>query len=312
MPINIPNQLPAKKILEKENIFVMGKNRALHQDIRPLKIVIVNLMPTKIATETQLLRMLSNTPLQIEVELLRMASHDSIHTSQEHLKSFYKTFEEIRSQRYDGLIITGAPVEHLLFEEVDYWEELKDIMKWSEKNITSTVYICWAAQAGLYHHYGIGKKLRKDKIFGIFSHDVVDSRSPLLRGFNEEFLAPHSRHTEVSSQDIKKVKDLKIIADSDEAGVYIVTSLDERKIFVIGHLEYDVDTLKSEYLRDKEKGLPIDIPKNYFPNNDPLKPPVNNWRSYGFLFFSNWLNYYVYQTTPYNWLNKQRYPSLAS
>ncbi len=305
MPINIPNQLPAKKILEKENIFVMGKNRALHQDIRPLKIVIVNLMPTKIQTETQLLRMLSNTPLQIEIELIHMATHNSTHTSQEHFRSFYKTFEEIRGRRYDGLIITGAPVEHLPFEEVDYWEELKEIMKWSEKNVTSTVYLCWAAQAGLYYHYGLGKKLMKEKMFGIFVHHIADYKSSILRGFNDEFLAPHSRHTEVSSQDIEKVKDLKIIAASDEAGVYIVTTLDERKIFVIGHLEYDVDTLKSEYLRDKEKGLLIDIPENYFPNNDPSKFPVNSWRSYGFLFFSNWLNYCVYQTTPYNWINKQ-------
>lgn len=305
MPINIPNQLPAKKILEKENIFVMGKSLALHQDIRPLKIVIVNLMPTKIATETQLIRMLSNTPLQIEIELLHMATHNSTHTSQEHFKSFYKTFKEIRTRRYDGLIVTGAPVEHLPFEEVDYWEELKEILKWSEKNVTSTVYLCWAAQAGLYYHYGIGKKLMKDKMFGIFQHHITDHKSPILRGFNDEFLAPHSRHTEVSAKDIKKVKDLKIIADSDEAGVYIVTSRDERKIFVIGHLEYNADTLKSEYLRDREKGLPIDIPKNYFPDDDPSKSPVNSWRSYGFLFFSNWLNYCVYQTTPYNWINKQ-------
>jgi homoserine O-succinyltransferase len=282
----------------------MGKSRALRQDIRPLKIVIVNLMPTKIATETQLIRMLSNTPLQIEIELLHMATHNSTHTSQEHFKSFYKTFEEIRERRYDGLIVTGAPVEHLPFEEVDYWEELKEILKWSDKNITSTVYLCWAAQAGLYYHYGIGKKLMKDKMFGIFPHRIADHKSPLLRGFNDEFLAPHSRHTEVSSQDIEKVRGLKIIADSEEAGVYIVTSADERKIFVIGHLEYDADTLKSEYFRDREKGLVIDIPKNYFPNDDPSKSPLNSWRSFGFLFFSNWLNYCVYQTTPYNWVNK--------
>jgi homoserine O-succinyltransferase len=261
-------------------------------------------MPTKIATETQLIRMLSNTPLQIEIELLHMASHNSTHTSKEHFRSFYKTFEEIRTRRYDGLVVTGAPVEHLPFEKVDYWEELKDILKWSEKNVTSTVYLCWAAQAGLYYHYGIGKKLMKGKAFGIFAHRIADYKSPILRGFNDEFLAPHSRHTEVSSKDIKEVRDLKIIADSDEAGVYIVTSADERKIFVIGHLEYDADTLKNEYLRDREKGLPIDIPKNYFPDDDPSRPPLNSWRSFGFLFFSNWLNYCVYQTTPYNWINK--------
>lgn len=304
MPINIPGRLPAKKILEKENIFVMGRSRALHQDIRPLKIVIVNLMPTKIATETQLIRMLSNTPLQIEIELVHMASHNSANTSPEHFKWFYKTFDEIKKRKYDGLIITGAPVEQLPFEEVDYWEELKEIMKWSEKNVTSTVYLCWAAQAGLFYHYGIGKQLLKRKVFGIFSHYISDPKSPLLRGFNDEFLAPHSRHTEVKAGNIKKIKDLKIIAESDEAGVYIITSQNESKIFVIGHLEYDADTLKNEYLRDLEKSLPIDIPKNYFPNDDPSKPPFNLWRSYGFLFFSNWLNYCVYQTTPYNWINK--------
>lgn len=303
MPINIPDKLPAKKILEKENVFVMGKNRAIHQDIRPLKIALVNLMPLKIETETQILRMLSNTPVQVEFELLRTASHDSIHTSQEHLKGFYKTFKDIKKHRFDGLIITGAPVEHLEFTDVDYWDELQEIMDWSDKNVTSTLHICWAAQAGLYHHYGIKKYPTSRKVFGVFHHRVLNRQSPLMRGFDDNFFAPHSRHTEIRASDIKKKKKLEILSQSDEAGVYIVASCDGSKIFVTGHSEYDPHTLQKEYERDLGKGLPIDVPKNYFPFDDPKNVPLFTWRSHAFLLYSNWLNYYVYQTTPYNWID---------
>jgi len=302
MPITIPNRLPAKEVLEKENVFLMGKNRALHQDIRPLRIGILNLMPQKIETETQLLRMLSNTPLQVEIEFIQLSSHDSKHTSKDHLEIFYKKFSEIKNQRLDGLIITGAPVEHLRFEEVDYWEELKEIMTWSKKNVTSTLYICWAAQAGLYFHYGINKYLAEKKVFGVFEHQIVDKQAPLMRGFDDAFVVPHSRHTEILEKDIKKIKDLEILSLSKEAGVHAIATKDGSKIFVTGHSEYDSHTLKNEYERDLRKGLKIDMPKHYFPNDNPKKLPVVNWRSHAFLLYSNWLNYYVYQTTPYNWI----------
>ena len=302
MPINIPNRLPAKDVLEKENVFLMGKNRALHQDIRPLKIGILNLMPLKIETETQLLRMLSNTPLQVEVELIQLSSHVSKNTSEGHIKSFYKKFSEIKDQRLDGLIITGAPVEHLKFEEVDYWEELKKVMQWSEKNVISTLYICWAAQAGLYYHYGINKYPVNKKVFGIFEHQTVNKQSPLMRGFDDTFVVPHSRHTEIREKDIKKIKSLQILSLSKEAGVHIVASKDGSKIFVTGHSEYDSHTLGKEYERDLKKGLEIEIPKYYYPDNNTKNAPIVNWRSHAFLLYSNWLNYYVYQTTPYNWV----------
>jgi homoserine O-succinyltransferase len=305
MPIKIIDTLPAKKILEKENVFVMGKRKALHQDIRPIKIAIVNLMPLKIETETQLLRMLSNTPLQVEVELVHLATHQSRHTPKEHLESFYKTFPEIKNHRFDGLIITGAPVEHLSFEEVDYWQELKDIMKWSEKNVTSTLYICWAAQAGLYYHYGINKYLKEKKVFGIFPHKAKKPTAPLLRGFDDVFLVPHSGHTEISAADIQKIPELEILSVSKEAGVHIVASKDGSKVFVTGHSEYDELTLKNEYERDLKKGLAIEMPKYYFPYDDPINSPIVRWRSHAFLLYSNWLNYYVYQTTPYNWITQK-------
>lgn len=305
MPINIPDQLPAKEILESENIFVMGKRRALRQDIRALKIVLVNLMPTTIETETQILRMLSNTPLQAEVTFLHMASHDSAHTPKTHFDAFYKIFKDIKNQRFDGLIITGAPVEHLEFEQVDYWQELREIMRWSEKNVTSTMFLCWAAQAGLYFHYGIKKYPLKQKIFGVFPHRVINRESPLTRGFDETFFVPHSRHTAVKAADIKKVKDLEILVTSKEAGIHIVASKDGSKVYVMGHSEYDPCTLQKEYERDLNKGLPIKIPRNYFLGNNSSQPPVVNWRSHGFLLYLNWLNYFVYQTTPYNWIGTQ-------
>lgn len=303
MPINIPDKLPAKEVLEKENVFVMGKKRALRQDIRALKIVLVNLMPAKIETETQILRMLSNTPLQIEITFLRMVSHQSIHIPEAHFDAFYKTFKDIKNQRFDGLIITGAPVEHLEFEKVDYWQELQEIIRWSEKNVTSALYLCWAAQAGLYIHYGIKKYPLKQKIFGVFPHHVINRKSPLTRGFDGTFFVPHSRHTAVKAADIKKVKDLEILVTSEQAGIHIVSSKDSSRVFVMGHSEYDPHTLQNEYERDLKKNLPINIPKNYFLDNDPAKSPVVNWRSHGFLLYFNWLNYFVYQTTPYNWID---------
>lgn len=300
MPIKIADRLPATKQLAKENIFVMTEKRAAEQDIRPLKIAIVNLMPEKIKTETQLLRLLSNSPLQVDVDLVQMSSHDSKNTSEEHLTKFYKTFEEIRSQKYDGMIITGAPVENLEYEEVDYWEELKDIMEWSKTHVTSTLHICWGAQAGLYYHYGIPKYQLKEKCSGVFKHEVGRGTSKLVRGFDSEFYAPHSRHTEVRAEDIKKVPELEILADSPEAGVYIVTVAKGKRIFVMGHSEYDPDTLKNEYERDKAKGMNPNIPAHYFTDDDPSKPPVVRWRSHAHLLFANWLNYFVYQITPYN------------
>ncbi len=300
MPIRIPDKLPATKQLRNENIFVMSEKKAMHQDIRPLKIVIVNLMPTKITTETQLLRLLSNSPLQTEIEFLQMDSHKSKNTPHEHLKTFYKTFDKIKDSRFDGMIITGAPVENLEFEKVDYWDELVKIMDWSTTHVTSTLHICWAAQAGLYYHYGVPKYPLKEKCSGIFKHKVNRKTAKLVRGFDNEFYAPHSRNTEVRAEDIKKIKGLEILADSKEAGVYIVFTKGGRRIFVMGHSEYDADTLKQEYFRDLEKGLNPAIPKYYFPDDNPNKKPSAVWRSHASLLFSNWLNYFVYQITPYD------------
>ena len=300
MPIRVPDKLPATAQLRNENIFVMSERKAMHQDIRPLKIVIVNLMPTKITTETQLLRLLSNSPLQVEIDFLKMKSHASKNTSYKHLEAFYKTFDEIKRSKYDGMIITGAPVENMEFEEVDYWDELVEIMEWSKTNVTSTLHICWAAQAGLYYHYGIPKYHLDKKCSGVFLHKVNRKTAKLVRGFDNYFYAPHSRHSEVRAEDIKKVKSLEILADSKEAGVYIVFTKGGRRIFVTGHSEYDINTLKDEYFRDLEKGMNPEIPKNYFPNDDPTKKPVAKWRAHASLLFSNWLNYFVYQITPYD------------
>lgn len=300
MPIRVPDRLPATRQLRNENIFVMSETKAMHQDIRPLKIVIVNLMPTKITTETQLLRLLSNSPLQTEIDFIKMRSHTSKNTSIQHLETFYKSFDEIKDSKYDGMIITGAPVEGLEYEEVDYWDELVDIMEWSSTHVTSTLHICWAAQAGLYYHYGIKKYPLKEKCSGIFLHKVLRPTAKLVRGFDSEFYAPHSRHTEVRAEDIKKVKDLEILSYSEEAGVYIVFTKKGRRIFVMGHSEYDPNTLKREYLRDLEKGLNPAVPKNYFTDDNPSKPPIVRWRSHASLLFSNWLNYFVYQITPYD------------
>ncbi len=300
MPIKIPDALPAHAVLESENIFVMTEKRAMMQDIRPLRIVILNLMPTKVATETQLMRRLSNTPLQIEIDLLHTTSHVSKNTSEEHLSSFYKTFDQIRDRRYDGMIITGAPVENLTFEEVDYWPELCEILDWAHKNVYSVLNICWAAQAALYYRYGIPKYPLEKKMFGVFRHRVLDHNEPLLRGFNDNFSAPHSRHTEVRAADIEKHPELRIISESDAAGVYIVMRRDGREFYVTGHSEYDADTLAREYFRDRDKGLEIDIPVNYFPDDIPTMHPPVTWRSNSTLLFTNWLNYYVYQTTPFD------------
>ncbi len=300
MPINIPLGLPAAEILANENIFVMPEDRATHQDIRPLRIAIVNLMPTKIATETQLLRLLGNTPLQVVVTLLRAASYTSKNTSEEHLATFYQTFDDVQNQRFDGLIITGAPVEHLAFEEVDYWQELTRIMDWSLTHVYSTLHICWGAQAALYHHYGIPKYPLSTKQFGVFAHRVTRRNTMLLRGFDDVFYAPHSRHTEVRREDIDRVGELEILAESDEAGVYIVKAKDKRHIYVTGHSEYDPLTLKAEYDRDVARGLDIAVPSNYFENDDPSRPPAVTWRAHSNLLFANWLNYHVYQETPFD------------
>ena len=300
MPIKIPNDLPAVKTLQEENIFVMTHTRASTQDIRPLRIVLLNLMPKKIETETQLSRLLGNTPLQIELELVRMKSHEAANTPQHHLLSFYKTFDDIRDERFDGMVITGAPVEQMPFEDVDYWPELCQIMAWSKTNVHSTLHFCWGAQAGLYYHYGIEKQQLPKKLFGVFPHRVEYKRSILFRGFDDEFMVPHSRHTTVRREDIEKVDDLRILASSEEAGVYAVFTNMGRQIFITGHSEYDADTLKNEYLRDIAAGKPIEIPKNYFPDDDPTRQPLVRWRSSANLLFSNWLNYFVYQTTPYD------------
>jgi homoserine O-succinyltransferase len=299
MPIKVPDNLPAIEILSNEKIFVMNESRAYSQDIRPLKIVILNLMPNKQETEVQLLRMLSNTPLQIDVTFLHTETHVSKHTSADYLETFYATFDAVKAHKYDGMIITGAPVELIPFEEVDYWEELKRIMDWTKTNVTSTLHICWAAQAGLYHHYGVPKHEYAKKRFGLFPHKKKDGIIKLLFGFDERFYAPYSIHTETRRDDIAKISKLDILAETEDGGVYIVASKDGRHIFVIGHGEYNADTLKNEYDRDVSKGLPIDIPKNYYPNDDPALPPLVNWRAHGNLLFTNWLNYYVYQETPY-------------
>lgn len=300
MPIRIPDALPATEILEGENIFVMTEFRALHQHIRPLRVLILNLMPTKIATETQLMRKLSNTPLQIQVDLLRTKSHEATHVSAGHLETFYRTFEDIENEHYDGLIITGAPVELMEFEEVDYWEELCRIMDWSSTHVHSTLHICWGAQAGLYYHYGIQKYRLPKKASGVFEHRLLKPKSPLVRGFDDRFYAVHSRNTDVKIEDVEAVDDLEIVAVSDEVGLYIVKSVDSRRFFVFGHPEYDTDTLKLEYERDVKRGINPEIPTNYFPDDDPTCAPLNVWRSQAQLFYTNWLNYYVYQTTPYD------------
>jgi homoserine O-succinyltransferase len=299
MPLNIPDNLPAADILRNENIFVMSKTRAIHQDIRPQEIVILNLMPNKTTTETHLLRMLSNTPLQLEVVFVHPQTHSSKNTSQEHLDSFYVTFDHIKNRNFDGLIITGAPIEHLNFEEVDYWNEMKEIMDWAETHVTSTLFICWAAQAGLYHHYKVPKYPLSKKMFGVFAHKINTPRLPIVRGFDDDFLAPHSRHTEVRRSDIEKISDLDIVAESNEAGIYLVASKDGKRLFVTGHSEYDPHTLRDEYVRDLDKGLPIEKPRNYFLNDDPTLEPIVRWKSHANLLYCNWLNYYVYQVTPY-------------
>jgi homoserine O-succinyltransferase len=300
MPIKIPDGLPAEKTLEEENIFTINAIRADMQDIRPLRVLIVNLMPTKIQTETQLARLLGNTPIQVEMELLKMKSHVSKNTSENHLIAFYKTFDEIRQNNYDGMIITGAPVEHLEVEEVEYWSELCEIMEWSKTHVTSTFHICWAAQAGLYYHYGIQKKQLPEKLFGVFEHQVTHKGSILFRGFDDVFYAPHSRHTTVEKCDILACPELKILSQSDKAGVYAVSTARGKQIFITGHSEYDAGTLRQEYLRDKGKGLPIQVPYNYFPGDDDSKEPMCTWRSGANLLYSNWLNYFVYQSTPYD------------
>ena len=300
MPIKIQNDLPAIKILESENIFVMQETRATTQDIRPLKIVIVNLMPTKIATKTQLMRLLGNSPLQVEVELLQMASHKSKNTDEEHLTKFYKTFDEIKDEKFDGMIVTGAPVELMDFEEVDYWDELCEVFRWAKKNVYSTMFICWGAQAGLYFNYGIKKHKLSRKLFGIYNHMILNPKHPLMRGFDDYFLVPHSRYTGVESREVEAVPELEILATSKKAGVAIICSKDGREFYLLGHCEYDYDTLAKEYYRDVEKGLNIQIPYNYFPDNNVNRKPVMTWRSHGSLLYANWLNYYLYQQTPYD------------
>ncbi len=300
MPIKIPNQLPATQTLTNENIFVITETRALTQDIRPLKILVLNLMPKKIVTETQLARLLGNTPLQVELELIHTSTHESRNTPADHLLMFYKTFEDIKDQKYDGMIITGAPVEQLPFEQVEYWEELCRIFEWSKTHVTSTLHICWGAQAGLYYHYGIQKRLLEQKLFGVFSHRVERKSSILFRGFDDRFMIPHSRHTTIDRADVEAVPELKILASSEEAGIYAVSTDRGRQIYLTGHAEYDAGTLREEYLRDVNAGLPIAVPCNYFPNDDPTAEPLVTWRGHAHLLFSNWLNYFVYQTTPYD------------
>ena len=300
MPIQIPNDLPAAEILQKENIFVMKQTRAETQQIRPLEIVLLNLMPTKIITETQLSRVLGNTPLQVHLELMMLSTHKAKNTPEEHLLAFYKTFEELKDRKFDGMVITGAPVENMPFEQVNYWKELTEIMEWSKDHVHSTFHICWGAQAGLYYHYGIQKYPLPEKMFGVFKHRADYKHAILLRGFDDEFWVPHSRHTTILREDIEAIPGLKILASSDEAGVYILMNKEGRQIFVTGHSEYDADTLEREYLRDKYQGLPIRVPKNYYPNDDDSQAPIVRWRGHGNLLYSNWLNYFVYQTTPYD------------
>ncbi len=300
MPIKIPNELPAAQTLHNENIFVIPETRAVTQDIRPLKIALLNLMPTKIATETQMARLLGNTPLQVELELLQTSTHKAMHTAQDHMIAFYKTFDEVRDQRFDGLVITGAPVEKLDFEEVDYWEELCEIMEWSKSNVYSTFHICWGAQAALYYHYGVKKYPLEKKLFGVFPHQVEYKRSILMRGFDDVFYAPHSRHTTIRREDVENIPGVRILASSREAGIYVMSTRGGRQIFVTGHSEYDPDTLKNEYFRDLNQGLPIEVPKNYFPDDDPTKEPIVRWRGHANLLYSNWINHFVYQGTPYD------------
>lgn len=300
MPIKIPNELPAYKTLTNENIFIMDETRAVSQDIRPLRIAILNLMPTKIDTETQLLRLLGNTPLQVEAELLHTKTHIAKNTSKDHLLAFYKTFDDVKNQTFDGMIITGAPVEHLAFEDVQYWDELCTIMEWTKTHVHSTFHICWGAQAGLYYHFGIPKRPLDKKLFGVFEHRVEHQGSILFRGFDDIFMVPHSRHTTVLREDVKKCGKLKILASSEKAGIYALSTDEGRQIFITGHSEYDARTLEREYRRDKEAGLPIEVPENYYPNNDDTQAPLMTWRSCAHMLFANWLNYFVYQTTPFD------------
>ena len=300
MPVIIPNGLPAADKLREENIFTMKEGRATTQDIRPLEIAIVNLMPTKVTTETQLARALSNSPLQVNLTLVKMESHKATHVSEDHMSSFYITLEEMKKRRYDGMILTGAPVEFLDFEDVDYWKELTELMDYSKKNVYSRMFICWGAQAGLYYNYGINKRILDQKVFGVFRQKVVRPLTPLMRGFDEYFYAPHSRNTDVPKEEILKHPELRILAESDEVGPHIIATDNGREIYVMGHHEYDVDTLAQEYFRDKNKGIDVPVPKNYFQDDDPTKEPIISWRGHGSLLFGNWLNYYVYQNSPYN------------
>lgn len=300
MPIRIPNDLPAVKALEKENIFVMTERRAITQDIRPLKILLLNLMPKKIETETQISRLLGNSPLQVDLELIHTKSHFSRNTPAEHLITFYKTFDDVKERTFDGLIITGAPVENMPFEEVEYWDELCEIMEWSKTHVHSTFHICWGAQAGLYYHYGIDKVALPRKISGVFEHKLDYKQSMLLRGFDDRFYVPQSRFTTIRTEDVKAVKELKILASSKETGIYAISAKKGRQFFITGHSEYDADTLKNEYIHDTAAGLPVDVPKNYFPGDDPTKPPIVRWRAHANLLYTNWLNYFVYQSTPYD------------
>lgn len=301
MPIKIPKHLPAREVLEEENIFIMDEGRAARQDIRPLNILILNLMPEKEKTERQLLRLLGNTPLQVNITFLKTATYEARNASQYHLEEFYQTFDQVKERKYDGMIITGAPIELLEFEEVDYWDELKQILNWSDKNVTSTLHICWGAQAALYHHYGIEKSLLPRKCSGVFKHVVLDEKTKILRGFDDVFYAPHSRNTDLSTEALTKFPELQLLAASEEAGPLILASNDGKRIMITGHLEYEATTLAEEYSRDLAKGIDIQLPENYFPQNDQEQKPVNRWRAHAHLFFSNWLNYYVYQETPYEW-----------
>ncbi len=300
MPLNLPDKLPAIELLKKENIFVIDTSRATRQDIRPLRIVILNLMPLKITTETDLIRLLSNTPLQVEISFMKIKSHTSKNTPIEHMKAFYTDFELMREEKYDGMIITGAPVEQMDFEEVTYWDEISEIFSWAKTHVTSTLYICWAAQAGLYYHYGVPKYPLERKMFGIFEHRVLEPLHPIFRGFDDRFYVPHSRHTEVRREDILKVPELTLLSESEEAGVYMVMARGGREFFVTGHSEYSPLTLDTEYRRDLSKGLPIDMPRNYYVDDNPEKGPLVRWRAHANLLFSNWLNYFVYQETPYD------------